>query len=243
MGLSDSQAAALINQALPGVAKGAKMMVQLIGKLETSYGRGWSGAGAGSFNWGAITGTYQGQYFESGDSRPDPDHPGQQIKYVTKFRKYPSDAEWIRDIHDLIKKRYPDAYKAGVKGDWVGISRGLYGYYLGTKPKEGAIADHAKRILELLPSIVKVWGPLDSPFVDTPSEPLSLLQEGTSFMPVLRLGSEGCAVGVFQKLSGLEVTGQFGAAEREAACKLQAKHSIPIDGVIGRQTWPLLLQE
>ena len=79
-----------------------------VGQLETNCGEGW-GTGddiefvngvrinqTGSFNWGAVTGAYNGQYFEHKDSRPD--GKGGTIWYVTKFRAYPTDAEGCADF-------------------------------------------------------------------------------------------------------------------------------------------------
>jgi peptidoglycan hydrolase-like protein with peptidoglycan-binding domain len=236
MSLTDKQAADLIAQAIPTEPKGVKMLAQLIGKLESSYGRRWSGVGAGSFNWGAITGTYQGQSFTYGDSRPDPDHPGQQIQYTTSFRKYPSDLEGIRDMVALIKNKYPLAYKAAVEGRFLDVSRGMYGYYLGTKPKEGAIADHQARIKQVLPSVVSIWGNVTAPFVDGPSlSPLPA--SGSCSLPVLRLGSEGLAVAAYQALRSLPITGQFGAAESDDAKAYQHARGLKADGIVGNITW------
>jgi len=79
-----------------------------VAQLETNCGDGW-GAGddvefvrgvrinqTDSHNWGAVTGTFNGQYFEHRDSRPD--GKGGTIWYVTKFRAYPTDAEGCADF-------------------------------------------------------------------------------------------------------------------------------------------------
>lgn len=240
--MNHEQAAQLIQQAIPDAPKGAKMLVQVIGLLETSYARGWTGSAVGSFNWGAITGTYQGAYFEHGDSRPDPNKPGQQIKYVTKFRKYPNDAAGIKDLHDLIKRSYSKAYQAAVEGRFGDVSEGLYGYYLGTKPKAGAIYDHRQRVLNLLPSIEKVWGPVSSPKAESPSR-FSSRGWDCSFLPTLRRGSQSpAAVAVLQRLLGLPPSGTFGYTEDQAVKTLQASKGLVSDGIVGPKTWPAVIE-
>lgn len=236
------EAAQLIQQAIPDAPKGVKMLVQVIGLLETGYARKWTGAAVGSYNWGAITGTYQGAYFEHGDSRPDPANPGNQIRYVTKFRKYPSDLAGIKDLHDLIKRSYGKAYQAAVEGRFGDVSEGLYGYYLGTKPKAGAIADHRATVLRLMPDIEKVWGPVGSPKAESPSR-FSSRGLDCSFLPTLRVGSQSpAAVAVLQRLLGLQPSGVFGYTEEQAVKALQAAKGLVSDGIVGPKTWPAVIE-
>lgn len=94
--------------------------------LETNYGYGWKAQGKGSNNMGAITGSYNGQYFLHGDSSAEG-------KYIAKFRKYPSRFDgWV----DLFKVMYgkPGVEAAAERNDPNGVSQALYDahYYLGT---------------------------------------------------------------------------------------------------------------
>lgn len=104
-----------------------------VGWLETHYGYGWDAAGAGSNNMGAITGTWQGSYFEHADSRPDEDNDGQPEQYVTKFRRYPDRATGWQDLVRVVYRTQPVA-DAALRGDSQGFSRALHAarYYTGT---------------------------------------------------------------------------------------------------------------
>ncbi len=64
--------------------------------------------------------------------------------------------------------------------------------------------------------------------------------------PVLRRGSQGSAVRSLQEaINGwggarLLVDGDFGAATDTAVRRFQSAHGLVVDGVVGRQTWPVL---
>lgn len=156
--MNHAQAAELIREALPEVGKRGRLLVQLIGHMESSYGRGWGDTpGAGSFNWGAIHGTYEGDYFTSIDSGPDG-------TYETKFRKYPDDTAAIQDLWSLLRRRYSDAVKLAQRGRWRKVSAALYrgGYYEGTsKDPQVNIQRHRTGLLKRLEQI--------QPLYETPS--------------------------------------------------------------------------
>lgn len=141
--------------ALPTVQKAPdperlSLLTRAVSMVEAQYGAGWlnGDTGYGSNNWGAITGTYQGSYFEHGDSKPvtQPDGSIKQVSYTTKFRKYPTMVEGAEDLARLLQSKYSAAVDA--VPDWQEVARNLYGYYLGTGTKENAIANYA-RLLDL----------------------------------------------------------------------------------------------
>ena len=106
-----------------------------VAQLETSVGDGW---GNDSHNWGAVTGTYNGQYFEHKDSHPD--GKGGIISYTTKFRSYPSDVEGAADFLKVLYKETHNKVnrdtvrKAANRNSFRNASKLLYnsGYYSGT---------------------------------------------------------------------------------------------------------------
>jgi len=161
MGYSDSQAAEIISRALPSASPGERMVVQAISKLESQYGSGWGGAGVGSNNWGAITGTGPAGYFVYKDSRPDPKDPSHQITYTTKFRRYNSPEDGAADVGRIALK--PNVRDAIERRDLEGVSRAMREnkYYLGFGTKEQAIKAHAKRMRQLVDKILDNTGAKD----------------------------------------------------------------------------------
>lgn len=141
--MNHQQAKALVD-ALPIVQsykdpEKLSLLTRVVSYFESNYGRGWSGAGVGSHNWGAITGKYKGQAFQHKDSRPElqPDGTTKQVEYTTDFRKYPSDEEGAADVARLLSTKYKSAVEAVPA--WDDVARELYGYYLGFGTREDAI--------------------------------------------------------------------------------------------------------
>lgn len=158
----------LIRQTLPSADPHERLLVQIIGWLESNYGRGWKGAGVGSHNWGAITGSYKGDSFTYGDSRPNPDDPDHPIKYETKFRKYPNHAEGIADLHNLLTSSYYPSIEAARNNDWEQVSQAMYdgGYYTGTHPDPAVnVARHRKRVLQIHEKLAPLYESDSPPFV------------------------------------------------------------------------------
>jgi Mannosyl-glycoprotein endo-beta-N-acetylglucosaminidase. len=103
--------------------------------LETHYGDGWKGAGAGSYNMGAIqcANQWASKWFSYGDTKPKTD--GSSTKYAARFRKYDSAVDgWV----DLVKVAYVNrgrhiVREAAQTEDWLGVSTGLHStvYYEG----------------------------------------------------------------------------------------------------------------
>jgi len=165
--MTHAEAAVLIAAALPEVSDGGRMLVQLIGWLETNYGAGWKAAGKGSHNWGAITGTHNnGEYFIASDSRPNPADPSHPIKYQTKFRRYPSDVEGIEDLWGLLNSRYRGAVDAADEGRWEDVSQELYdgGYYTGTSTNPATnVERHRGRVMKIHAALAPLYGMASPP--------------------------------------------------------------------------------
>jgi len=171
--MNHAEAAVLIAAALPEVSDGGRMLVQNIGWLESNYGAGWKGAGKDSHNWGAITGTHNGDYFVYGDSRPNPADPNHPIKYETKFRKYPDHVAGIQDLWRLLNSRYRGAADAAEEGRWEDVSQELYDrhYYTGTSTNPATnVERHRGRVMKTHAAIAPLYGiPTDAPSGEDPS--------------------------------------------------------------------------
>lgn len=159
--MNHAEAASLIRKTLPDVGKRARLLVQIIGWLESNYGRGWKDAGVGSHNWGAIQGSYQGSSFPYSDSRPNPADPDNPLRYETTFRAYPNDEEGIADLWSLLKRRYRKAVAKARSGSWGAVSQALYdgGYYEGTHPDPAVnVARHRRRVMDTYATLAPVYG-------------------------------------------------------------------------------------
>ena len=243
--MNGSQAAALIEQAIPNATPHEKALVYAIGKLESSWGRGWSGSGVGSHNWGAITGTYRGHAFQYQDSRPNP-QGGAAIVYTTNFRKYPSDLEGIVDLYNLLKSRYSRAVDAANAGDWWGVSEPLYGYYLGTHPNRAVnVERHQKSFTSSLPEPYRTDALAGKVVAASTSAPQhSRSDSGSSSepsnLPVLRAGNLGNGVKLLQRCLNCKVDGVFGPKTEAAVVKHQSNQGLREDGIVGPKTWNTL---
>jgi hypothetical protein len=125
-----------INTVFGGVAaRGEIWALAGIACLETNYGQGWKGVGAGSNNMGAIQcgPSWKGERFEYTDTHPNAD--GTSTAYKIAFRKYPSPLDgWV----DLCKVAYLNrgreiVRQCAAEDNWAGVSAALHntGYYEG----------------------------------------------------------------------------------------------------------------
>ena len=55
--------------------------------------------------------------------------------------------------------------------------------------------------------------------------------------PMLRQGSKGKAVKVWQAIVGTDVDGEFGPKTADATKKLQKSAGIEVDAIVGPMTW------
>jgi hypothetical protein len=137
--------------------------VQAVSRLETGYGLQWKGAGIGSNNWGAITAgaKWTGDTFEHRDSYPN--SQGENVWYVTKFRKYAAHEDGARDVVRFL-------LRMGVIGSdgtatklrtFDAVSRQLYvrGYYKGFgATDEERIAHHRTAVANGCAVIARALG-------------------------------------------------------------------------------------
>lgn len=118
-----------------------------VGWLETNYGDGWKGDGAGSHNIGAIHAdkTWSGESFTHTDSHSD------GSTYETKFRAYPTAlAGWVDFVGVAFVEKNRAAVRVAARAqDWRGVSAALYqtGYYEGFgDTADERIANHVKAL-------------------------------------------------------------------------------------------------
>jgi hypothetical protein len=142
-----TEAISIAKSAAPTLGVSGRALLVAIGGLESHWGDAWQGTN----NWGAITAGsgWTGATFEHADSRWT---PSGVVRYVTNFRSYPTAIDGAKDLAQLLAHQYSKALSAASDGNWLGASAALYdaGYYTGTRPRAGAIADHYKRLREFL---------------------------------------------------------------------------------------------
>jgi hypothetical protein len=141
-----------------------------IGWLETQYGSGWSGDGAGSYNIGAIHAdpSWSGDTFLTTDTKPT--STGGSVSYVTRFKAYPTAADgWADLVRTAFVVRGRSIVRSAAQAnDWHGVSAGLFrtGYY------EGMGATDAERIANHQRALTSAISAADgdaTPAVDLPS--------------------------------------------------------------------------
>lgn len=201
-----------------------------IGMLETSCGTGWKGAGAGSFNMGAIIAGngWTGKTFEYRDSYPDEN--GVDHWYTTKFRKYASEAEGWADLANIMYEDRPTVLKAATDGDAYGVSAALYAtkYYAGRgKTAKERIAGHHSALTRNLITLCRVLNEALPNGQDVPP-------------PTIKRGDVGEDVKVVQIWLGLVNDGVFGPVLEQEVIKFQRANGLEDDGIVGPKTWEVL---
>lgn len=133
----------IVHRVAPTLPAGSVALVIAIAGVETGIGEGF----LPHHNWGAETagGSWTGDTFEHGDRRWT---PAGVVSYVTNFRDYPDDDAAALGLVTLLRSQYKAALARADAGDWKGAAAALYkeGYYKGTKPPAGAIADEYKAL-------------------------------------------------------------------------------------------------
>lgn len=79
--------------------------VQGVAYVETNYGRGWSGAGIGSNNWGAVQCPANAQ--DGPDCFPYQDSQSSGEKYKIAFRRYATPEDGATDVAKHVLKQRP----------------------------------------------------------------------------------------------------------------------------------------
>ncbi len=202
--------------------------------LETRYGDGWKGAGAGSNNLGAeqCGNAWKGERFIYVDTHPNTD--GTSTPYRACFRKYSTpEAGWTALVDIVYVNRKRDRVrKAARASDWKGVSHGLYatGYYEGFgKTSAERIANHLRSLTKAIAAADKAVAPV-IPLTGVPDI-------------VLRRGARGEAVKVLQRELQLAADGLFGAITEATLRDYQADHWLIPDGICGPKTWAALFAD
>lgn len=174
------------------------------------------------------------------------------IKYVTAFRKYSSPEEGFRDVARVALK--PNVNEAIRRNDLYGVSSAMHAnvYYTGVLPTAKQNIDaHFKRLNQCIADICKSLG-VNNPFQGdlvatipplapegqpTPLPPLSYPLPSSILLSILRVGSVGYFVRVWQQIVKVTVDGVFGRKTEVATRLWQEAHDLKHDGIVGPKTW------
>jgi peptidoglycan hydrolase-like protein with peptidoglycan-binding domain len=204
--------------------------------LETSYGRGWRGAGVGSNNMGAIQAGsgWTGDTFVYTDTHPNPD--GSSTPYRVAFRKYPTpQAGW----DDLARVAFGGQLRrkvliAAAMGDTRTVSQLMRetGYYEGfgatARDREHNHFLALRRGIYLADSAQGIEVPTGRP---------------VGLPPTLRRADRGDHVRTLQRELQLAADGIFGPITEAQVEEYQRLHGLVVDGVVGPKTWTELFND
>jgi Putative peptidoglycan binding domain len=229
----DARAALL--RVLGEASLGAVRYLCGIAMLETGYGTGWRGAGAGSHNLGAIQAgaSWAGDTFEFTDTHPNAD--GTSSPYRASFRWYhDAAAGW----DDLVKVVYVNRQRGTVlaaadRDDSYAVSAELHrtGYY------EGFGSTVSQRIANHHAALRRCVAAADAACaVAGRSAPRRTLKRGSGYQG----GEEREEVRDLQRRLGLVADGLFGPRTSAAVVGFQAEHGLTVDGIVGPKTWAAL---
>ena len=224
---------ALLNRFNESPKTGEVKALAGIACLETRYGDGWKGAGAGSHNMGAeqCGSTWKGDRFVYVDTHPNAD--GTSKPYRACFRKYASpQAGWFALVDIVYVNRGRTRVREAARAEnWRGVSQGLYttGYY------EGFGKTAAERVTNHLRALTKAIAAADNAVA--PVIPVATLPT------TVRRGDRGEAVKLLQRELQLAADGLFGAITEAALRVYQHDHGLLMDGVCGPKTWAVLFAD
>lgn len=242
------------------------LAVRLVGLHETHYGDGWSGAGVGSNNWGAVTAPATAtNVFQHKDSRFD-EATGKVVQYVTNFRRYATPADGARGLANVLlldSRGQPrqNVAEALARRDLMGLATAMREnrYYLGVKPFHEAVLDYHRALTKAYNAIQAATGEtlfdeVEGPLAAGPPEPeqppeLSSywLPVGSSWalskaLPVLQRNASGELVAVVQQLLGIDADEDFGPTTELVVRAFQRDRGLRDDGVVGPKTWFCLFE-
>jgi hypothetical protein len=110
----DQWAYNVAKNAAPNMPEEQRQYTLAVARGEGRYGKGWTGEGASSNNWGAVQGTGDAGSF------PHIDHHADGTPYTGKFKKYSSpEAGFLDMAHILLKPNVQTALKTGNLHDAV----------------------------------------------------------------------------------------------------------------------------
>lgn len=101
-------------------------ILEAVALHETTFGAGWKGEGAGSFNMGAIhaTSAWTGDTFQATDTEPT--STGGATTYAQAFRKYASAVDGWKDLVRELYLRRSTVRKAAASGNPLSVARAMY---------------------------------------------------------------------------------------------------------------------
>jgi len=213
-----------------------------------------------NYNLGNLRGSWNGMT-TSIPGAQEYDDSGALVTVSAGFRAYPGFQEGAGDKVSLLARSYPNAWAAREPTSYVdGLWKGKIGSYFGVPPKNpyGPEGRAARDRYEagLRGRYKMLFGDSDFPKdpgadsppppVVSPPSPSSPLPEwlqgrfaldGSASVCVLRPGSLGPLVGMWQKALGVPVTGVFDSKTVGATMVLQRAAGLTPDGVVGSDTW------
>jgi hypothetical protein len=204
---------------------------------ESRFSYGWTGAGVGSFNEGAIQcGGWKGKRFVYVDTHPNPD--GTSTKYTACFRAYDTEQDGWNDLARVMYTGRRERVRiAAANENWLGVSETMRstGYYEGFGKTLGdRVANHARAMAKGINRALKVYG--DVPII-IPAWTMTELDR------VLVFGCVGEDVKVLQAELQLARDGIFGKITREAVHQYQIVRGLKVDDKVGPKTWKELMHD
>jgi putative peptidoglycan binding protein len=223
---------------------------QGVGLLESHYGQGWKGAGAGSKNWGAVQKKRppcDETSFLYTDTHPNAD--GTSTAYSVCFWRYATDAEGAAGLMRVMYgtvERPKKALERARAGDLYGVSAAMRaaGYYEGFgKTQADRIANHFRALSNCVRAIcAELNEPFPSGKPTTGQGFITLVQKALpkSINPTIRRGSRGTTVRDWQRAIGVVTDGVFGPLTEKETISWQTAHALEPDGIVGPKTWTAL---
>lgn len=134
-------------------------MLMAVALHETTYGKGWRGAGEGSFNMGAIhaTSSWTGLTFPGTDTSPT--DTGGAVTYEQAFRAYPNALDGWVDLAAFLMLK-PKVRAAAASGNPLRMAEAMHAakYYEGSgATKKERIHGYAQALADSLLEIKKFW--------------------------------------------------------------------------------------
>jgi hypothetical protein len=241
--ISDTQAVQFSKNAVQSVLKeespnrGETVALFACALHESKFSYGWTGAGVGSFNEGAIQcGGWKGKRFVYVDTHPNPD--GTSTKYSACFRAYVTEQDGWNDLSRVMYAGRRDVVRlAASRENWLAVSETMRstGYYEGFgKTLADRVANHARAMAKGINRALKVYG--DVPIVIPP-------WAMTDLERTLVFGCVGEDIKVLQAELQLARDGIFGKVTLAAVNQYQEHRGLKVDGIVGPRTWKELMND
>lgn len=235
-----------ICDSLVNVTANESLGMRLVSWHESNYGGGWKGAGAGSNNMGAITGSGDAGSFRHGDSINE----GSGVrKYETNFGKWSTPEAGFAALARTMLK--PNVRQACARQDIPGIAHAMYvnSYYTGVNPRSKNETDRANLITPgdvanvhaYTSALVRAYVTITAATGErwgTQVDPLAVA--GKAPAAALPLSAELCLSRLSRLLPRVDAN-EHQALQGEII-KFQARHELKQDGIVGPVTWRLILE-